>query len=195
MKRIASLYPFRLKGGEKAREPKYSMLSLYDQYRGNEFTEEELLHLQASNAPLCSSVEKLFDGVSALLGCSLENAAYEGKGGITYEIPLIKEKNLYLLDWRPMIKQILDDKKGLVAEKALAFHDALARAMVSLAKLGNHEKVLLTGSVMQNKSLVEKALRLLKAAGFKPYTHRQIPPNDEGVAVGQLIGRLKRNSF
>jgi len=195
MKRIASLYPFRLKGGEKAREAKYSMISLLDQYRGNEFTEEELIRLQASHAPLCSSMNKLFDGVNALLGGSLENAAYSGKGEISFEIPLIKEKNLYLLDWRPMIKQIVDDKASSVAEKALAFHDALAKAIVSLAELGNSEAVLLTGSVMQNKLLVEKAIGYLKEAGFKPYTHRQIPPNDEGIAIGQLIGRLKRHSF
>lgn len=195
MKRIASLYPFRLKGGEKAKEAKYAMISLLDRYQGNEFTEEELIRLQASNAPLCSSMNKLFDGVSALLGCSLENAACSGKGEISYEIPLIKEKKLYLLDWRPMIKQIVDDKARSVAEKALAFHDALAKAMVSLAKLGNSEAVLLTGSVMQNKLLVEKAIGYLKAAGFTPYTHRQIPPNDEGIAVGQLIGRLRRDLF
>jgi hydrogenase maturation protein HypF len=195
MKRIASLYPFRLKGGEKAKDAKYAMISLLDRYQGNEFTEEELIRLQGSNAPLCSSMNKLFDGVSALLGCSLENAAYSGKGEISYEIPLIKEKNLYLLDWRPMIKQIVDDKARSVAEKALAFHDALAKAMVSLAKLGNSDAVLLTGSVMQNKLLVEKAIGYLKAAGFTPYTHRQIPPNDEGIAVGQLIGRLRRGSF
>ncbi len=77
---------------------------------------------------------------------------------------------------------------------AMAFHETLARAIVELAKIAGRETVLLTGGVMQNKLLVEKAIAYLKAAGFKPYIHRDIPPNDGGIAVGQLIGRYIKPS-
>lgn len=224
--RVASLYPFSLPGGEKAiREPRRTMLGLFYAMFGNEilppydawlhksFTKEELAILAVAfkkkiNMPICSSMGRLFDAVSALLGfCMvsdfegqaallLETAAYQAAAkGITYAMPLVKEKELFLLDWRPMIKQIFKDKiQGvLLADIAMAFHETLARGIVELAEIAGKETVLLTGGVMQNKLLVEKGVSYLKAAGFKPYIHRDIPPNDGGIAVGQLIGKLYQN--
>jgi hydrogenase maturation protein HypF len=226
MNRIASLYPFSLPGGEKAiTEPRRAMLGLFHAMFGNEiplsyegwlhesFTKEELAILAVAlkkkvNTPICSSIGRLFDAVSALLGfCRvsdfegqaallLETAAYQATtNGSGYPMPLLKEDNLVLLDWRPMIKQILNDKiQGIpAAEIAMAFHETLAQGIVALAKIAGEEKVLLTGGVMQNKLLVEKAVEYLKAGGFKPYIQRDIPPNDGGIAVGQLIGKLYQN--
>lgn len=227
MNRIASLYPFLLPGGEKAiREPRRTMLGLFYALFGDEippsynawlhesFTKEELAILSVAlkkkvNTPICSSMGRLFDAVSALLGLCivsdfegqaallLETAAYQAAtNGIGYAMPIIKEKDLFLLDWRPMIKQIFKDKiQGVLhADIAMRFHETLARGIVELAKIAGKETVLLTGGVMQNKLLVEKAVAHLKAAGFKPYMHRDIPPNDGGIAVGQLIGKLYRIS-
>lgn len=226
MNRIGSLYPFSLPGGEKAiTEPRRAMLGLFHAMFGNEiplsyegwlqesFTKEELAILAVAlkkkvNTPICSSIGRLFDAVSALLGfCRvsdfegqaallLETAAYQATtNGSGYPMPLLKEKDLVLLDWRPMIKQILNDKiQGIpAAEIAMAFHETLAQGIVALAKIAGEEKVLLTGGVMQNKLLVEKAVDYLKAGGFKPYLQRDIPPNDGGIAVGQLIGKLYQN--
>lgn len=224
--RIASLYPFLLPGKDKAvREPKRAMLGLFNALFGDEipspydawlhqsFSKEKLAILSVAlkkkiNAQICSSVGRLFDGVSAILDfCTesdfegqaallLEMAAYRATNNkIAYAMPLIKENNLFLLNWGPMIKQILKDKvQGVPLEDiALAFHETLAQAIVELAKIAGKETVLLTGGVMQNKLLVEKAIYYLKAAGFKPYIHRDIPPNDGGIAVGQLIGSLYQN--
>lgn len=218
MKRFASLYPFPLPGGEKAvKQPRRSMLGLLhamDESRFSSlhetFAKEELAILTVAlkskiNTPNCSSMGRLFDGVSAILGLCmvsdyegqaailLESLAHKAeKNGKEYLLPIVKEKDLYLLDWRRMLKQILDDKmQGMPCEDiALAFHETLAKATVELAKLAGEEIVLLTGGVMQNKLLVERAVALLKAEGFKPYLHRDIPPNDGGIAIGQIIGRL-----
>jgi hydrogenase maturation protein HypF len=217
IERVASLYPFMLPGGEKAvREPRRSMLGLYyalfgEGYKGEAFTEEEKINLSIAlqrkiNTPLCSSIGRLFDGVSAILDlCQisdyegqaallLEAAAYQAYSSSRYDMPLTKEKNLFFLDWRPMIKQIFEDRfQGVpIAEIAMAFHETLARAIVALAEIGGSEIVLLTGGVMQNRLLVEKAIDYLKGAGFKPYIHRDIPPNDGGISVGQLIGKLRQ---
>lgn len=221
-KRIASLYPFSLPGGEKAvQEPRRSMLGLlyalfgkdipqpYDAWVREAFTIEERTILSIAlqkkvNAPLCSSIGRLFDAVSALLGlCNvsdfegeaalqLEATAYQANSGVSYVMPLVKENDLFLLDWRPMIKQIFKDKTDGVpiANIAMAFHETLAQGIIELAKIAGLERVLLTGGVMQNKLLVEKAVAHLRAAGFKPCTHREIPPNDGGIAVGQLVGKL-----
>lgn len=226
--RITSLYPFALPGGEKAvREPRRSMLGLFYALLGNEipsryeklllksFTKEEFSVLSAAmkkkvNTPICSSIGRLFDAVSALLdycrisdfegqaASLLEAAAYRATTHeIHYDMPVIKEKDLFLLDWRPMIKQILKDRieNRPPAEISIAFHSALARGIVELAKISGTKKILLTGGAMQNKLLVEKSVAYLKAQGFQVYLHRDIPPNDGGIAVGQLVGKLYVSSI
>jgi hydrogenase maturation protein HypF len=214
MKRFASLYPFPLPGGEKAvEEPRRAMLGLIGEKHAEvtqAFTIEELSILRVAlqkkiNTPTCSSMGRLFDAVSAFLGLCmvadfegqaallLEKAAYQAKnGGKSYSLPLLQENGLFLLDWRLMIQEILEDKlKGVsVSDIAMNFHETLAIAIVHLAQAAGMEKVLMTGGVMQNKLLVERAVVRLQAAGFSPYLHRDIPPNDGGIAVGQVIGSL-----
>lgn len=221
LKRFSTLYPFLLPGGEKAvREPRRSLLGLLYEMAGDVccaqeyFSDDELTILsmvlkKRVNAPTCSSMGRLFDGVSALLGLCrindfegqaallLEKAAYQApENGKTYELPLSIENDLYVLDWRPMIRAMYEDKLQGVLPSAIsmAFHETLARAIVDLAKRADHESVLLTGGVMQNKLLVEKTVSYLRAAGFKPYIHRDIPPNDGGIAVGQLMGKYVLSS-
>jgi hydrogenase maturation protein HypF len=58
---------------------------------------------------------------------------------------------------------------------------------VSVAKRVAQERVVLTGGCFQNKNLVENAVRRLETEGFKPYWHQRIPPNDGGIALGQLV--------
>lgn len=202
IERVASLYPFLLPGSDKAvREPRRALLGMQYELFGEVDDPLFLTVLQKRiNTPLCSSVGRLFDGVSALLGlCEvssyegqaalrLEKAAYEGKER-HYTLSIIQEKGLCLLDWRPMIREIFKDKeKGVaIADIAMGFHEALAKGIVDLAKWAGVESVLLTGGVMQNRLLVEKALAYLKKSGFKPFIHCDIPPNDGGIAAGQLM--------
>lgn len=226
MQRVASLYPFPLPGGEKAvREPRRALLGLLYAMDCDEIpspyaacldevfakSEQAILTIACQkkiNAPICSSIGRLFDAVSALLGlCTvcdfegqaalmLEAAAHRAAAGrISYALPLVKDNDLLLLDWRPMIKEIINDKQKGVPQAtiALAFHEALAVGLIELAKGAGQKSVLLTGGVMQNKLLAERAVARLTAAGFAPYLHRDIPPNDGGIAVGQLVGYLHHN--
>lgn len=229
MLRVASLYPFRLPGGETAvREPRRSALgALYAIFNGkfpppleqylNELFEHEELHILLNalskeiHSPVCSSIGRLFDAVSAFLGCC-QISYFEGQAALTleamahktehkeparYYITLLKEKELWLMDWRPMLMQIIEDKKNAVAVSVIAraFHDALAQCIVDLAQMAHHDRVLLTGGVMQNKLLAEIAVEKLQKAGITPYLHRNIPPNDGGLAVGQLIGKLSHRDL
>jgi hydrogenase maturation protein HypF len=44
--------------------------------------------------------------------------------------------------------------------------------------------------VFQNALLVEEAFACLTAASYEPFGHRIVPPNDGGIALGQiLLGR------
>lgn len=223
MCRVATLYPFRLQGGERAvQEPRRSLLGMLYAISGSPsvvfqhqwikelFTHEELsISLVALereiNAPLCSSMGRLFDGISALLGlCKvsefegqaamlLENAAYSARRiKFSYKIPLLMKNDVYILDWRPMVEQMIHElEQGiLVADMAMAYHEALAKAILELAQMVGHENVLLTGGVMQNRLLVEMTVERLLGCGFQVHLHRDIPPNDGGIAAGQLIGAL-----
>ena len=58
--------------------------------------------------------------------------------------------------------------------------------MLAIAKRVGQQTVVLSGGCMQNAYLMEKAFQPLANAGFTVYCHEQIPPNDGGLAVGQL---------
>jgi hydrogenase maturation protein HypF len=47
--------------------------------------------------------------------------------------------------------------------------------------------VVLTGGCFQNARLTERTVDRLCAAGFAPYFHHRIPPNDGGLAIGQAV--------
>jgi hydrogenase maturation protein HypF len=50
--------------------------------------------------------------------------------------------------------------------------------------------VALTGGCFQNRYLTERAVSRLRSAGFRPYWHRHVPPNDGGIALGQAVMAL-----
>jgi len=65
------------------------------------------------------------------------------------------------------------------------------------AALPGVERVLLTGGCFQNRLLLERTVVRLRAEGFAPYWPRRLPPNDGGLAVGQIVaaaGRLARET-
>jgi hydrogenase maturation protein HypF len=56
-------------------------------------------------------------------------------------------------------------------------------------------RVLLTGGCFQNRVLLEGAVSRLRAAGFVPAWHQRVPPNDGGIALGQVAALLRSESF
>jgi hydrogenase maturation protein HypF len=92
------------------------------------------------------------------------------------------------VDWAPMIHSIIEDANAGVTAAVISakFHNALAEAIVEVARVMGRERVVLSGGCFQNKYLTEKTLARLSAAGFQPYWHQHIPPNDGGLALGQL---------
>ncbi len=214
--RSAHLLPFRLPGGEAAvREPRRSALGLlYAVYGPDAFARADLPPLAAFtaaerailqtmlarglNAPLTSSAGRLFDAVAALLGLE-QVSAYEGhaamaleyaadgfEAGAPYPFTLTASG---ALDWRQMIRNIDDErhKNVPVGFQAARFHTTLVEMMLAAAQRAGERRVILTGGCFQNRRLTEQAVTRLRAAGFEPVWHRRIPPNDGGIAPGQLI--------
>jgi hydrogenase maturation protein HypF len=221
--RAAHLRPFRLPGGDQAvREPRRAALGLlYEMFgdaafdRGDlapvaAFSKTELGALKTMlkkriNAPLTSSMGRLFDAVAALTGLR-QSQHYEGQApmelefalagihtGDTYPLALLTDQAPLVLDWAPMIEGILADRcdrvpPGLISAK---FHNALAQGVVTVARQVGLQRVVLSGGCFQNRYLTECVVQCLRAAQFQPYWHQRVPANDGGIALGQIAGALR----
>ena len=205
--RFAHLRTFRLPGGEAAvREPRRSALGvLYELDPADESAAAwfpaagwPLLRsalARGVQAPVTSSMGRLFDAVAALLGLrtvsqfegqaamELEQAA-EGVPAAGYPFALAKD----VLDWAPAVRALRADAAAgrPMGEIAAAFHRGLAEAIVAVARAAGVPRVALGGGCFQNARLLEESIDALRAAGFEPLWPREVPPNDGGLAYGQL---------
>ena len=93
------------------------------------------------------------------------------------------------LDWRPLIEALLADVQAAVPAPLISarFHNTLAQVAVDLAQHFGQEKIALSGGCFQNKCLSERVITLARHAGLRPYWHQNVPPNDGGIALGQLV--------
>jgi hydrogenase maturation protein HypF len=153
------------------------------------------------NAPFTSSAGRLFDAAAALLDLS-QIASFEGEAAMAVEFaadrattfvslraPVLSEDgDKLVVDWRPLFTALVEEraKGAFVGSLAAALHDGLAKAIVAVAERAGVSSILLTGGCFQNARLTDCAVNRLRDAGFTPYWHHRIPPNDGGLAVGQL---------
>jgi hydrogenase maturation protein HypF len=206
--RVGSLRPFRLPGGEKvAREPWRSAMGLC--WEGGQSWEQcpqdpTLLHhawQRGLNCPKTSAVGRLFDGAAALVGL-LSHASFEGQGpmllesaadeaGRSIELPVLRDDSgLWILDWQPLLENLMDRRRTLGA-RAATFHSSLAAALVQLALRirASHgvDRVGLCGGVFQNRRLVRILVDSLQGRGFAVQIPEQLPVNDASISFGQVI--------
>jgi predicted NodU family carbamoyl transferase len=87
-----------------------------------------------------------------------------------------------------MIESILADlARGVsVSDISAKFHNALVEAIVTVASRIGAQRVALSGGCFQNRYLTERAVTRLREEGFQPYWHQRVPPNDGGIALGQV---------
>lgn len=152
------------------------------------------------NSPLTSSAGRLFDVVASLTRvCDI--ARYEGQGAMelewcigelktdeAYAIPVPHDESPMVLDWGLMLLEILADVARNVPAPLISirFHNALAESIVEVARRVGQRRVVLSGGCFQNKYLLEEVVARLEEEGFRPYWHQRIPPNDGGIALGQV---------
>jgi hydrogenase maturation protein HypF len=95
------------------------------------------------------------------------------------------------IDPTPVLAALLADQRaGLsLGRRAARFHNGVALMTRDVCRRLRHahglNDVVLSGGVWQNVTLLRRALALLRADGFIVYTHRLVPPNDGGLALGQ----------
>jgi hydrogenase maturation protein HypF len=109
----------------------------------------------------------------------------------------IAPKELIVIDWEPIVRSVV---KGVAEEKSAAslsaaFHNTLVEIITALAQRWALQKVVLSGGCFQNRYLTEQAVTRLREKGFLPYWHQRVPPNDGGIALGQVAAAtaMKRN--
>ena len=131
-----------------------------------------------------------YEGQAAI---ELEGLAERGTVGRLYPFGISREPEALLLDWLPLISALLDDvSAGLpAADSAAAFHHSLAAAAAAVCREISREsgirRIVLSGGVFQNRLLSEALVSLLENDGFTVFTHRLVPPNDGGLALGQAM--------
>lgn len=152
------------------------------------------------NSPLASSMGRLFDAVSSLMGICHHNT-YEGQSACEleaiaedcedfYEFEL-QGDNPIIINPLPIIKGILKDLKEGKSKEYVAsrFHQSLVEMLVRISHIIRRryevEKVVLSGGVFQNALLLSKSLKRLREEGFTPISHSKVPTNDGGITLGQ----------
>ncbi|OFI07120.1 carbamoyltransferase HypF [Clostridium acetireducens DSM 10703] len=157
------------------------------------------------NSPKCSSMGRLFDAVSSLLGFKgvmsyegqaaliLENMAYNFFTDHVYKYSFYRKEEGFIINTDEIIKGILEDlkykkDKGYIARK---FHNTIINFSCSMAiklrKIYGINKVTLSGGVFQNEIILEGIYKGLKKEDFQVLTHKKIPCNDSGISFGQLF--------
>jgi len=165
---------------------------------------------QGAHAPLTSSAGRLFDAVAALAGLR-QVSSYEGQAAMELEWRIDEADGVpaypvdladgnargaqpWIVDWAPMVRRIVHDVRAGVPGGAVAagFHRALVEAIVAVAKRAAVPRLALTGGCFQNGHLLEWTVQRLREEGFEPFWHRQVPPNDGGISVGQAAWAAAR---
>jgi hydrogenase maturation protein HypF len=209
--RIAHLRPFGLPGGDAAvREGWRSAASLMFQVFGADSSAPDRsqpatgkprledakvrsMLERGINVVPTTSVGRLFDAVACLAGLARESR-FEGQAAMLLEneIGALRTEEAYPLadgNWAPLIEAVLADVRAgvLVPRIAVRFHNALVNWIVEVAARESLKQVVLSGGVFQNRYLRERASIVLESRGFQVHTHRQVPPNDGGIALGQAV--------
>ncbi len=210
--RLGHIKPFRLLGGEKAvKEPKRVALALlFEVYTLDEirtlnlpfltcFKPDELtLHYMAwkkgLNAPLCSSMGRLFDAVASFCDI-LHQDGYEGEGGRRLEELYVPDWDMCfeytiengVIDLSTMIKEIVIlGQLGKYNRIATSFITMLVAIIEDFSNNYPHLPIVLSGGVFQNKTLLDRCVTRLEAKGCSVYFQQRTPINDGGIALGQL---------
>jgi hydrogenase maturation protein HypF len=155
------------------------------------------------NAPLTSSLGRLFDGVAALAGLRNE-VAFEGQAAMELEMMAAPSADhSYDCDWpagapvqiptAPVIRAVVEDLLQGTAPAVISarFHLTLVRLFTDLCDHLRRDtgltRVVLSGGVFQNAILLGGLVRALEDKKFNVYTHKQVPTNDGGLSLGQAI--------
>lgn len=210
--RLLHFRPLPLLGGEKAiLEPRRVALGLLFQHYGQDalnLTSPVLaamtpdmaatlyqLYEKGLQAPLSSSVGRLFDAAASLLGlCQI--LSYEGQSGLLLEnyydpgchdfYPFTCEDGC--IDCSEAVTGLLretDPRRG-----ASRFINMLAEIALQVMSRLQQSEAVVCGGVFQNRCLLERLLQRAKEDGLRLHLPTRVPVNDGAIALGQVAAAL-----
>ena len=159
----------------------------------------------AALSPETTSMGRLFDGVASIV-CGMHHSSYEGEAAIRLENAAISDcyesdaprdmslwpparpSDIANFDWRPLVAGLVAGRLqgDSTQQLAAAFHNAVAAWVVRLAQQYSDLPIVLSGGVFQNRLLVELIADALREHSAPVGLPGAIPPNDGGLAAGQL---------
>ncbi|MGI8668821.1 MAG: carbamoyltransferase HypF [Aridibacter sp.] len=169
-------------------------------------TERKILAKQLEknlNVIPTSSFGRLFDAVASLANVR-QKITYEAQAAIEFEALMdesgtefysfeLVENDTILINWKNLIQAVAEDilNEMPIPRISAKFHNAVANLILNLSfkmreKFGLNQ-VALSGGCFQNVALLQKAISLLTANDFEVFTHKKVPPNDGGLALGQAV--------
>jgi hydrogenase maturation protein HypF len=180
-------------------------LRLFRSVRGEDVQVTRRMLASAVNTPPAHGVGRYFDAFAAM-GLARQRSSFEGQLALEWNMAALAargERGCYpfeisraslpwQLDLRPMVRDATYELIGgeSAAVVAARFHNTLAAASAQLIRLAavqhGRRDVILTGGCFQNARLAELVLADL-AAGFNVFVHRDVPPGDGGVSLGQAL--------
>jgi len=220
-RRVDHLTPVPMPGGPAAvREPWRMAAAYLDHACGDDIHGLAVVRRQAARwadvvrlsrtglaSPLTSSAGRLFDAVAAIVGLR-DAVTYEGQAAVELEqLAAAGCRDAYPVPagaglrgaTRPLVWAVVDDvRRGAPPDVVAArFHNGLADATVAAARDAASREglsvVALSGGVFQNVVLLQRVLSGLAAAGLRVLVHRQVPPNDGGLCLGQAAVAAARD--
>lgn len=220
--RVAHIGLFALPGGEAAiREPARIMAALlakdgalpemFSPLFGTEIDRVNLWLEAAAkgiNSPVTSSAGRLFDAAAAATGFR-RRVTFEGEAAMwlegivdpgeqgEYKLQFLGEAGLVLNPGALIMSVAQDILRGSAPGKVAArFHNSVAAYVAGtlrdLAVAHNIQTIGLTGGCFQNRLLTERTVARLSASGLRVLLHKDVPPNDGGIAIGQAVCALAR---
>jgi hydrogenase maturation protein HypF len=211
--RVGRIRPFSLPGGEAAiHEPWRIAVSVCHQVddsvdlnklcgwnvNGKQLAAVRQIVDRLHLSPITSSAGRLIDAASALI-LGIDRADFDGQAAMRleaaadrdargwYHFPIADEE-MAELDWRPLFAGLLADLRRGVEPGILAmrFHRSLAHGIVGVCRRWDELPVVLSGGVFQNKLLTELVAEMVDGDAQPLGLPGTIPPNDGGLAAGQL---------
>jgi hydrogenase maturation protein HypF len=169
------------------------------------------------NCPQTSSMGRLFDAAAALSGVRGE-VNYEGQAAMEFEAladPDVRESypfeirtsmardkgstpNPLSLIPYPLFNEMIVDLQNNTPTTTISakFHNGLSNIILEICQAMRCEfkvsEIVLSGGVWQNTTLLKKTIPLLERSDFTVYTHRHVPTNDGGLALGQATIACKQ---
>ena len=214
-RRVCHLRPFRLPGGDKAvKEPCRTAFSILFDTFGDEAAELDFSPLTAKekaffmnmirnniNSPVSTGMGRLFDGISSMIGLK-HKVSYHSQAAVLLEQTAMRsgETGSYpfrieegIIDYREMIRNITDDLRDDMPGEIIArkFHNTITDIIINISESVRKDtgigRVALSGGVFQNSILLENVNLKLKERGFTPLMHQNVPSNDGGISLGQIV--------